>query len=288
MKPPVSLNTCTTTYKPHKSERHIEVQATTPADRRRRRLRQGIDRWHASVCASPRKPKRVLLVALTFADDDPMAARGAIHGFWRHYRARAPRGRYFSWAELQVRGAVHYHALIVDPPWKLERQARRWIGDHWPHARIQPSVQFRPASWFRAAGGNYVKAYAKKPYRSPTPVNGVVKSAGLSIDKSYQAAYELLPREIRTFECSLLEHLVAEIDAHLPRPDVVNLAPLGAPWPVRMLHFWVVGTFDHMPARTGCRMRLRQKKRRPRPSPQSRSRLEETGVHSTDSQVPTA
>lgn len=160
---PVSLNHCTTSHRSLSDPIHLDINRTTPGDRRRKRLRTGIDRWHLSVCASKRPVKRVLLGALTFRDPDVSRARGSIQQFWKHYRRLNPNGRYFSWAELQLRGALHYHFMMIDPPWKLERQARAWIQAHWPHAGIQPSVQWRDATWFRKAAGRYVKAYAKKP-----------------------------------------------------------------------------------------------------------------------------
>lgn len=102
----------------------------TPADqsrgaRRRRSLRRGIDLWHADTAPRAHARTRVALLALTVADADPMAARGAIRDFWHAFRERYGKRAYFSWAELQRRGEIHYHAMIVTPPWRTPAQAQR-------------------------------------------------------------------------------------------------------------------------------------------------------------------
>ena len=291
VRPLVSLKYCSTTHRAYSEPMHLQVGRATKGDWRRKRLRQGIDRWHLSITASRNRAKRVLLVTLTCRDPEPIAARGAILRFWKAYRSMCPGGRYFSWAELQVRGALHYHAMIVNPPWRLERQARKWIQSHWPHADIQPKVEWKDAAWFTKRGGVYVKAYAKKwAVAQPTatvagefetinkegggftrpggPTNSSVSDRRHQVaaqlrSKAYQQDYDNMPREIRTFECNQLEMLVKDLDAHLDRPDNVCIAPLSAPWPERIMHWWRIGTYAHVPHRGGCSIAVRTKKRPP-------------------------
>jgi len=194
---------------------------------RRRRLRRGIDRWHADTRACTRV-RRVLRVALTVAVPEPEAAVGAIRLMWTAFRQQFGRLPYFSWVELQRRGAVHYHALIVNPPWLRDRDARYWFQRHWRLARIQPDVHFESASWFHRDAGNYAKQYAKK-------------RGG----KAYQQEYDSLPRELRTFESNRLEHQVAELDQHVDKSEVICTAPPGAPWWQQLESLWIVGHWHH-------------------------------------------
>jgi hypothetical protein len=265
---PVSLNKCTTTQKALVPELHIDVGRKSSGDRRRARLRKGIDRWHLSVTRSARQPKRCMTLALTFASADPMAARGAIMTFWDSYRKAFAGARYFSWAEFQRRGALHYHAIVLDPPWLLRGQAVRWITRHWPHASITPNLEFRSRSWLLDAAGRYVKAYAKKP-RKHDGGQQQQRRPNTLYGKEYQQAYDEMPREIRTFESNQLEHLVAELDLHLDRLEVVNIAPPGAPWHVRVESFWAFDRIEHVPAAGGCRIPTRHKKKRRRQTQQS-------------------
>lgn len=235
---------------------HVEIRTRTRTERRQKSLRRGISRWHLDTLQTV-KVNRVHLIALTFVEADPMAARGAIREFWDHYRHISAEP-YFSWVELQQRGAVHYHAIIVNPPWRREGQARRWLTDHWSHSEIQPHVQVRSGSWFLRAAGRYVKAYAKKE--------------GLS---KHQQDYEELPREIRTFQCSRTTWPAVELDAHLERPAVVNLADPHEPWEVRKEHFWITGVLEHVPGPGGCILRSQRRVRH-----QSKSRTHQKGTRS--------
>jgi hypothetical protein len=262
---PVSLNRCTIKRVELEDPQRVEVGRSSRGERRRRNLRRGIDRWHQDVLLAAR-PRYVWRVALTFTSDDPLAARGKIRDFWKLLRDQVPGIRYFSWAELQHRGALHYHALIVDPPWSLEREARRWLTDHWPWSGIQPDVHRETGRWFRRRGGRYVKAYAKKPRPSIKTGNGPAApaprsaAAGDRPDKSYQQDYDELPREIRTFQCSRLAHFVQELDGHRER---VEIAWIYDPDPVtgRIATGWVLARVAHTSAPRGCS--LRKKKRAP-------------------------
>lgn len=234
----VSLNHCALMPTRPKGERHLEVPARLDkGTRRRRSLRRGVDRWYADTYARVTTRHNVMLLALTFASDDPLDAVGAIRWFWEQYRRDFGTRPYFSWAELQTRGAVHYHAILVDPPWALVRHARRWIGRHWPHARIQPSVESRPWDWFVKNQGWYAKKYASDKWTPrehqelEKPESGGAERSPLSMsqevpelhDKSYQQEYDLLPRELRTWQCSRLVAPVAEIDKHLTRYHIRDI-----------------------------------------------------------------
>jgi len=263
MTAPVSLNYCAVMPQWWDSPRRLEIRKRSPAERRRRNLRRAIDRWYADTNAWIPTVRKVRLVALTFRDSDPMAARGAIREFWEHFRRTFGRTPYFSWAELQMRGAVHYHAMIVNDRWKRERDARRWIQKHWPHADIQPSVQLRDGAWWQRSAGGYVKKYAVDPSKREAvelgegpPINRL-----RPVDKSYQQQYEQLPREIRTFQHNLLEHYMSAVDQHVDRPIIVNTAPPMAPWTVRALNFWLAGVERHTVARWGCSLVLTKKRR---------------------------
>jgi len=283
----VSLNHCALKRQSFSSPIHLDLTRPDRAERRRRSLRRGIDRWHQDVLTRARASPRVALIALTVKADDPMAARGAIRRFWMTFRRTYGKRPYFSWAELQARGAIHYHALVVNPPWRLARQARRWLKDSWPLSELTPSYEQRDWRWFCSRGGQYVRAYAKKPLqraRAPvtTVVGPVLNSPKLhkfykrrsDFDRSgesqntetdvrsptvnavhYQQRYELLPREIRTWESSRLAHKVAELDAHRDRPDIVCTTP-SAPWSTKVLNFWQIGRILHVTPPGRCTLAL--------------------------------
>lgn len=249
--------------------RNVDLSDQSPPARRRRRLCRGIDRWVTGTSIAGLPSGRVLLVALTFADADPTAARGAIRTFWQHYRKTFGTRPYFSWTELQFRGAVHYHAILINPPWKTRGDAVRWIVPHWPHASITPSLEWRPKSWFVEKGGNYVKKYARAPEKSrlagARPVPSDVEH---QVDKSYQQAYEDLPREIRTYEHSVLPWLMSEIDEHRGRGELVNTSPFPVGSSEWLRSFWLMQTLHHRWPWQACT--LRKTKRRPQTSRRGR------------------
>ena len=278
----VSLNQCATMREPLEEPQRIEVGYSDRAARRRRSLRRGIDRWHFDVTHAA-LPGPVWLLALTFSDDDPLAARGKIRDFWAAFRDIAPGLRYFSWLELQRRGAPHYHAIVMGAPFKLQREIRHWIQGHWPWASIQPSVQTRSWQWFRQAGGNYVKAYAKKrrpadpsPHRFAQPIY-VAAAAGALRSKAYQQDYDQVPRELRTFQSNRTTFALTEIDQHLLQFDI---AWTYDPDPVtgRIATGWVLARLSHAPAPGGCRLNQRKRTRR---THASGSHLRRTGASTT-------
>lgn len=231
------------------------------AARRRRNLKRGIDRWHVATCEAGLPNKPVLLMTLTFRAAEPDAARGAIRTFWHHYRDTFGRRPYFSWAELQFRGAVHYHAILVNPPWNHRGKAVRWIRAHWPHADITPRLDWREKRWFVERGGSYVKKYAADPAKSRRPSGGpVLGGDDRRGHKAYQQDYEDLPREIRTFEHSALEWYVKDVDNHIDRAICVNTAPDGADWTTRKRAWWLMHYLHHDPEPGACT--LRKTKRR--------------------------
>jgi len=181
-----------------------------------------------------------------------MAARGAIRDFWQAFRVRYGKRPYFSWAELQARGAIHYHAIIVNPPWRLVRNARRWIKANWTLQWITPRVDFEDSRWFHRRAGWYVRQYAKSPEKLP-PINpGYRPSADGELErkpraraKSYQQDYENMPREIRTWECNRLRERVAYLDKHRDNVELVSTAPAFAPWPVKRESYWVIARLTH-------------------------------------------
>ena len=250
----VSSKHCATMLEPLREPKRIELHRPDRAERRRRSLRKGIARWYADTFARVRARPRVALIALTFTDPDPASARGAIRAFWQAFRHAYGYRPYFSWAELQVRGAVHYHALVVNPPWRLERHARAFFREHWPHSAMQPDYQLRDYDWFVRDQGRYARKYAKKPAGEPERAPGTPYR-----DKSYQQRYEELPREIRTWECSRLGARVADIDRHRDRCVLVNRMWY-APWQVRRFHYEVLGWERHVTPRGGfCTLRENQR-----------------------------
>jgi len=178
-----------------------------------------------------------------------MAARGLIRSFWQAFR-KAHGGRpYFSWAELQRRGAVHYHALVVNPPWKTAAHFYRWSNKAWGPGWQQRRYEVRDGAWFYRRAGRYVKAYAKE-----------------SSEKAYQQSYDELPREIRTFENNRLGFLAAQLDAHRDGYVLENLAPFNSTFSRRLLNWWLMQRLHHVEGAGGCSLRLEQR-RSPRIAP---------------------
>jgi len=243
--------------------RNLDLSDRTPAARRRRNLSRGFDRWMLATTTEGVPPGPVLLFTLTFEDPDVDKARGAIRDFWHHYRDTFGRRPYFSWVELQRRGALHYHAILVKPPWDHRGRAEKWIKAHWPHDRIGHHLDWRTKQWFIARGGAYVKQYAKAPNkRRPAgdpPVHGGDKH---QVDKSYQQDYEQLPRSIRTYENNALSWYVDDIDQHRDRSVLENRssAPVGSiEW---LKGFWLMQTLHHHPQPGTCTLRRTQKRPR--------------------------
>ena len=178
--------------------RELKVPATPPSKgaRRRKRLHRGVALWNEDrkLCAEP--TRRLLHLTLTIADPNPMAAQGHIREFWGAVRHQWLGTRYFCWLELQQRGAVHYHAIWLNPPNRRRVDLVKWVQDHWPHGRTQARFQ--------------------QPHRGDTGlveyVQGYVKKMG---KKAYQQEYDQLPRELRCFMSQRLEIPGAELEHRL-------------------------------------------------------------------------
>lgn len=307
------------------------------AEKRRRRLSVGIDRWIRDVRNDGEPISRVHLVALTVAAADPWRAEGAVRRLFQDLRSefrstrknprlgsvadkgtrgklssgatRAPvrsdsttrvaagqrsvitgggrlppaargtslrssqsqavaqdgcprvhqtlasgsgnlggRFRYFWWAEFQERGAIHFHMIWVDPPFRTVRQSRNWLRRHWSLARIHPDVRKRTPEWFTESAGAYVGSYAKKD--GP---------------KKYQQSFELMPKGWHTFACQRLAFPVAVHREHEPRLHTVNLAEPFAPWYQRLGNTWAIAADYHVPAPGGCRLDASQNRRKRQP-----------------------
>jgi hypothetical protein len=159
--------------------------------------------------------------------------------------------RYFWWAEFQERGALHYHAIIVDAPFADEGAARRWFTDNWRAQlpagvfRAQPDTKFRAAAWFRKSAGDYV-------------LKDVRKLGG----KHYQQNYSRMPRGWRTFRSHQLTFEAAEHQEHDDKHVVrvtVHEATKDAP---RRTDILLVARDCHVPARGGCKLFRRKPPRR--------------------------
>lgn len=104
---------------------------------------------------------------------------------------------YFSWLELTRDGRPHYHAMLIDPPFRDNAETKAWLESIWGIGYVK--IRRKPREWFTESAGAYVGKYAKK-----------------FGDKAYQQFYENVPREIRTFECNRLEHTQEELKEHEP------------------------------------------------------------------------
>jgi hypothetical protein len=161
--------------------------------------------------------------------------------------------QYLWWAEFQQRGALHYHAIIVDAPFATEGEARRWFTDHWRRQlpelehRTQPDVQFRSASWFRKSAGDYV-------------LKDVRKLGG----KHYQQDYSRMPPSWRTFRSHQLTFAASEHREHETKAWTVCVAAADAPWHERVAQIYVERVDWHVPAVGGCRLFRRKVRGRAR------------------------
>lgn len=167
--------------------------------RRYARLVRGGARWLQDVQLCPERVDRVWAITLTTIDKDPEAAYGRAMTFWRRVRQRFLGARYFCWAELQRRGAVHYHAVWLNPPQIGRTRMYRLIDHLWGPGRTQ--VRAHDAAWLEQKGMGYLLDYAKK-------------KGG----KQYQQDYEQLPTGIRVFMNQQLEIPARVLDDHRDRP----------------------------------------------------------------------
>lgn len=223
----VSWNQCTTLRTEFEQPRKVDPQ--TSSQRRRRSLHRGALRFVRDVCADGRKYHRCLLFALTVAGLDPDPCQGAIRDIFQRMRAHNPGLRYLWWAEFQKRGALHYHGMIVDPPFEFERDARHWFDQRWPHAQIQTWVEVKSASWFRSSAG----AYALKDVRK---VGG----------KTYEQQYENMPASWKTYSTHRLTFAAEEHHLHENHPYVG--------WNPQTREVQVEALDEHVPAAGGCKL----------------------------------
>jgi hypothetical protein len=190
-----------------------------------------------STRSSFRAPRRkVWLVLLTYdpnrTEDWTEALADRIRSFWEVLRSwcRSPGElTYFSWLELTKAGNPHYHAMLVDPPFRISKRLKERLESAWGLGFVK--VQMRDSNWFERSAGGYVAQYAKK--------------IG---EKEYQQNYATVPRSIRTFQCNRLEHSLRELSAHEPRAVVAVVDGKRHPSggytdPPRVL---VVGALEHV------------------------------------------
>jgi hypothetical protein len=235
--------------------RRVEPDSFAPHRRRRRSLHLRARRWARDTVEAERAIGTVFLVALTVEDAEPLVAQGAIRQLLGRYSDLAGSGRYFWWAEFQKRGAIHYHAMLVDPPFRHVRDARAWLARHWSLAGIDPSVERRDGAWFRS-----------------TSVGYVIGDVGKIGDKLTQQDYRRMPRGWRVCGSNRLTWSVAQHEAHEPSLDVACAGDPALPWWVREREVWVVGEVLHVWPRDGCSLHCET----PRPGrarPRTRVRL---------------
>jgi hypothetical protein len=161
----------------------------------------------------------------------------------RHNVERPPeRLRYSWWAEFQARGAIHYHAMIVDPPFNFERDARHWFDAHWGLAGIQTWVEWRSGAWFQKSAGDYALKDVRK-------LNG----------KHYEQDYTRMPKGWRTFSTHRLTFAAAEHQEHETKAFTVCVAKPDTPWYERQKEIYIYRVDHHVPGRCGCRLTRRKR-----------------------------
>lgn len=145
---------------------------------------------------SAERTRRVALITLTFANPDYAAAQGAIRDFWNRVRQRHLGAIYFCWLELHRSGALHYHAMWVNPPPVWRRNLIASVDRWWGHGRTQ--VRFKQANWRDDEMLGYALKYANKMGA-----------------KRYQQQYDQLPASLRTFMSSRLEIPATVLKHHI-------------------------------------------------------------------------
>lgn len=234
----------------------LRVEPQEAAVKRSRRLGRGIDRFVRDVRNDGIPIKRVQLVALTVRDLDATTADGSVRELMHQVRKLGPGLRYFWWAEFQRRGAIHFHMIWLDSPFRTTARAKAWLRRHWSHASIWPSVHKRDDEWFGRSAGAYVGNYAKK--------------LG---DKSYQQEYDLMPKGWHTFATHRLAFPIAEHELHEHQAVTVNLA-LGqcVPWYQRLGQTWVIAVDYHHSAAGGCHLDMTRRRPRKLAAPRAAAR----------------
>jgi hypothetical protein len=192
------------------------------------------------VCSDGRRFHKVLLVALTVDGMGVEQTRGAVRDCFQRMRVGHGGVRYFWWAEFQRRGTIHYHGMVIDPPFRFEREARAWFDRHWPHAALQTWVDTKSAAWFRSSAGSYA-------------LKDVRKVAG----KHYEQDYERMPDKWKTYSSHRLAFTSEEHRPHENR-SYVAIRP-------EQDDVVLVAQDIHVPAADGCLVqrddRLRRRRR---------------------------
>lgn len=242
----VSLNECTTIRNELEPPKPLTLPRKTAT--RRRRLHRGAKRfWHDVQCDG-RRFHRVLLFAVTSTELDTDPLRGAVEYLHQQLRQVCPGLRYFWWPEFQRRGALHYHGILLDPPWTDYPPARKWLSKHWPHAQIQTWIKFKSAAWFRDNEADYV-----------------LKEVGKGHRKGYEQWYEEMPNGWRTFSNHRLTFTPEEHAQHESR-GYTRILEDGTQQ--------LVAVDEHVSAIGGCRLvadRVLRRRRRTLRPPRRRS-----------------
>jgi len=246
----VSLDTCATTRLKLEPPLHKTFRYQSPAERRRRRLKKGIDRWWQDTTERG-SFTTAFLGEIDFAVDELDQTIGAIERFWHVFYLTYGRRLYFWWIELQARGVPQYHFVLIDPPWRMNRQWLAFYKKANPLGRHQPIAHWKTREWFVKDGGRYAKKYADK-------------MAGPSASKAYQQRYEALPRALRTFGSSQLEFIVADLDEHRDRYDGAAIN-IWEEFRLGVIDWWCDQVLRHVRSRHGCAWQMRRRRGRARP-----------------------
>lgn len=209
----------------------VSFGASVVAERRIKRLKRSI--WAAghllAMAASEHRLSVCWFVTLTYVGVDdwqPQHIARAIRRFRRWCRAQDLPCRYAWVAELQRRGAVHYHLLAwlpvgtTMPHWDLDRGKRTW----WPHGMSNT----QPAK----AGVGYLMKYLSKLhelYRFPKGLR-LYGMGGLCKRGRAVRAWQNLP------EWAKREHGVGDLKRHAKGLAVEATGELlQTPWKVQRI-----------------------------------------------------
>ncbi len=227
-----SLYGCFTIPAPLGEPRTYQVSRSRTAQRRRR-LARGVARWLQEQDLRHVRVYRVAQLTLTMADPDPAAARRLATDFWRRVHNTFGETRYFCWLEVQRRGAVHYHAIWINPPKQWHSDLVRWVSGAWDGGRTQVRFAGKPPG--SRLNMEYVTGYVKK--HGP---------------KDYQQQYEDLPSSLRTFMSQRLRIPAVLLDAHRDAPIVRYVAAGVYCGEEQPAHLLILGERRHVLRSTEC------------------------------------
>jgi hypothetical protein len=182
------------------------------------------------------------MLTFTTTGDWETQAQGRMRKFWDDVRHTWVGTRYFCWAELTLKGQLHYHALWLNPPHQTRVHLTSWVRKHWGDDRAH--VSFPHNNHVMTGALEYVKKYVHKMGR-----------------KRYQQRYEEMPREFRTFMTQRLEIPPGELLQHLER-DIWEY--VGESWYANEwipAHLTCTGRWHHIitkPSGESCRVRSDQ------------------------------